>query len=345
MSKMSTSSNAPLVQVRDLQKFFTTQRGPFGRAGDTVRAVDSVSFNVDRGESYGLVGESGCGKSTVGRLVLRLFDPDAGSLAFDEHDITHSSRQELRKFRQRMQMVFQDPYSSLNPRMRVGRILEECLKVHGTVEPEQRATRVAELLTEVGLSPAAADRYPHEFSGGQRQRIALARALSVNPEFIVADEPVSALDVSIQAQMLELMKDLMERRNLSILFISHDLGVVRYFCQRLAVMYMGRIVEKGRVPEIFDNPLHPYTQALRDASPIPDPALGQQLEKLDGEVPSASAPPDGCHFHPRCPRATEHCQQVYPPWIELDEERAVACHLYNPELEEKMAPEKRLRQH
>ena len=319
-----------LLDIRDLRKFFETRRGPFGAEISVVRAVDGVSFTVERGEAFGLVGESGCGKSTVGRLALRLIDPDDGSITFEGEEIAGEPRRKLRHLRRRMQMIFQDPYSSLNPKMTVGRILGEPLKVHDITPVADIPGRVTELLAEVGLPADAASRYPHEFSGGQRQRIAIARALSVDPEFIVADEPVSALDVSIQAQVLDLMRNLLEKRGLGFLFISHDLGVVRYFCQRLAVMYLGRIVEVGAVPGIFDEPLHPYTKALRAASPVPDPTVGRTLARLEGEVPSASSPPSGCHFHPRCPHATDLCRRTYPRWTEMGDGRAVACHLYDP---------------
>jgi peptide/nickel transport system ATP-binding protein len=326
----ATEDMAPLVEIRDLRKFFETRRGPFGAEISVVRAVDGVSFSVGRGEAFGLVGESGCGKSTVGRLALRLIDPDEGEIRFEGEDITTLPKSRLRPMRRRMQMIFQDPYSSLNPKMTVGRILGEALAVHGIATGEAMRQRVGELLEEVGLPAEAAARYPHEFSGGQRQRIAIARALSVDPDFIVADEPVSALDVSIQAQVLDLMRGLLERRGLGFLFISHDLGVVRYFCRRLAVMYLGRIVETGPVPGIFDTPLHPYTQALRAASPAPDPAIARNLPRLEGETPSASAPPSGCHFHPRCPHATDLCRREYPRWTDMGDGRAVACHLHDP---------------
>ena len=320
----------PLIEIADLRKFFETRRGPFGAEISVVRAVDGVSFSVGRGEAFGLVGESGCGKSTVGRLALRLIDPDEGTIRFDGEDITTLPKSRLRVMRRRMQMIFQDPYSSLNPKMTVGRILGEALAVHDIAQGDAMRARVAELLEEVGLPAEAASRYPPEFTGGQRQRIAIARALSVDPDFIVADEPVSALDVSIQAQVLDLMRGLKERRGLGFLFISHDLGVVRYFCRRLAVMYLGRIVETGPVPGIFDEPLHPYTRALRAASPAPDPAIARNLPRLEGETPSASAPPSGCHFHPRCPHATDHCRREYPRWTDMGGGRAVACHLHDP---------------
>ncbi len=325
------ADGAALLVVRGLSKQFQTRRGAFGADVTTLRAVDDVSLRIARGEAFGLVGESGCGKSTVGRLVLRLIEPDAGEIIFDGQDIARQPRARLRALRRRMQIIFQDPYSSLNPRMTVERILGEALRVHGLVaDREAQARRVRELLLEVGLAPEAGARYPHEFSGGQRQRIAIARALSVDPDFIVADEPVSAHDVSIQAQVLELMRGLLRRRGLGFLFISHDLGVVRYFSHRLAVMYLGRIVETGPVPRIFDEPLHPYTRALRAASPLPDPSVARRLAPLAGEVPSAAAPPTGCHFHPRCVHATALCRRVYPRWTALDADRGVACHLHDP---------------
>src|SRR5438477_5527604 len=268
----------------------------------TVRAVDGVSFAVVRGEAFGLVGESGCGKSTAARAVLRLIVPDAGQVRFADIDVAKAEGSTLQRLRRRMQIIFQDPYSSLNPRRTIGQALTEPLGVHGLAHGRAARERAIALLEEVGLPPSAYDRHPHEFSGGQRQRVGIARALSVEPELIVADEPVSALDVSVQAQVLLLLRELQERRGLTFVFVSHDLGVVRWFCSCVAVMYLGRIVEDGPVARVFGAPRHPYTRMLRDASPTPDPDIRAQLPRIIGEIPSAANPPAGCHFHPRCPR-------------------------------------------
>nr|WP_246754439.1 oligopeptide/dipeptide ABC transporter ATP-binding protein [Bradyrhizobium diazoefficiens] len=291
----------------------------------TVRAVDGVSFAVTRGEAFGLVGESGCGKSTAARALLRLIPPDAGRVHFAGIDVTGAHGSALQRLRRQMQIVFQDPYSSLNPRRTIGQALTEPLGVHGLARGRAARDRAIALLEEVGLPPSAYDRHPHEFSGGQRQRIGIARALSVEPELIVADEPVSALDVSVQAQVLLLLKDLQARRGLTFVFVSHDLGVVRWFCSRVAVMYLGRIVEDGPVSRVFGAPRHPYTRMLRDASPIPDPGIRGQLPRIVGEIPSAANPPAGCHFHPRCSRASEVCRSVYPQW-RADGDGGIACH-------------------
>ncbi|MHA1153034.1 MAG: ABC transporter ATP-binding protein [Alphaproteobacteria bacterium] len=317
-----------LLRVERLKKFFHVRRGFPNPKTVTVRALDEISFEVKRGHSFGLVGESGCGKSTAGRSVLRLVEPDSGSVQFDGQDVLGASSVSLRALRRRMQIIFQDPYSSLNPRKRIGAALAEPILVHGLADSRQAREQVLKLLDEVGLPPDTVNRFPHEFSGGQRQRIGIARALTVGPDLIVADEPVSALDVSIQAQILLLLRRLQEAHNLSFVFISHDLGVMRYFCQEMAVMYLGRIVETGPIPGIFKEPLHPYTQVLRDASPVPDPKQSKSFERIEGEVPSAVNPPSGCHFHPRCRHATEICKTVYPTWHQVDAERGVACHLF-----------------
>lgn len=328
--------SASLLEVQDLVKHFETTRGAFGGETVTVRAVDGVSFFIASGESFGLVGESGCGKSTVGRALLRLIEPDSGRVVFDGQDLRDLSTAEMRTIRPRLQLIFQDPYSSLNPKQRVGALLAEPLKFHGLVDRDKIVPRVAELLGEVGLQADAADRYPHEFSGGQRQRIAIARALALDPDLIVADEPVSALDVSVQAQVLMLLRGLSERRGLSFLFISHDLGVIRAFCQRLGVMYLGRIVETGPVAEVFETPRHPYTRLLYAASPIPDPKARRSLTRLQGEIPSAASPPSGCHFHVRCPYATGLCQEKSPALRSAGTGRTVACHLHDPAHKEEM---------
>jgi peptide/nickel transport system ATP-binding protein len=317
-----------ILSVRGLRKHFTASRGFPRTTTVTIRAVDDVSFDVGAGESFGIVGESGCGKSTTGRAILRLIEPDGGTVRYRGIDVLAASSSALRDLRRRLQIVFQDPYSSLNPRLKVGRALAEPMRVHGiATSASEIDARVRALLDEVGLPPDSADRFPHEFSGGQRQRIGIARALALEPELIVADEPVSALDVSIQAQVLELLGRLQAQRGLSFLFIAHDLGVVRYFCQRLAVMYLGRIVEMGSAADLFSDPLHPYTRMLRDASPVPDPAMRGRLPRIEGETPSPAAPPSGCHFHPRCPNAMPVCRERYPSPVEIGT-RQVACHLY-----------------
>ncbi|MCC7045339.1 MAG: ATP-binding cassette domain-containing protein [Alphaproteobacteria bacterium] len=327
---MTATAAAPaLLDVRDLRKFFTVRRGFPNPKTITVRALDGVSFSVRPGEAFGLVGESGCGKSTAGRAVLRLIEPDDGAIRFHGGDVRALDRGALRALRRKMQIVFQDPYASLNPKRLIGKTLAEPMQVHGLAKGAALAERVRALLDEVGLPADAAGRYPHEFSGGQRQRIGIARALSVEPELVIADEPVSALDVSIQAQVLLLLRGLQERRGLSYVFVSHDLGVVRWFCQAVAVMYLGRIVERGPLPAMFDEPLHPYTKALRGASPVPDPRARVTMMRIEGEVPSAAAPPPGCHFHPRCPHAMERCRVAYPAWKELGQGRGVACHLFD----------------
>jgi oligopeptide transport system ATP-binding protein len=319
----------PLLEVRGLAMHFPISEGiVLSRKIGDVKAVDGVDFTINRGETLGLVGESGCGKTTTGRCILRLERPTAGQILFDGRDISHLERKEMVALRRRMQVIFQDPYSSLNPRMKVGDIVGEPIQVHG-VEPDagRRRARVRELLSVCGLDPKFTDRYPHEMSGGQRQRVGIARALALNPEFIVCDEAVSALDVSIQAQVVNLLEDLRERFGLTYLFIAHDLSVVRHLCQRVAVMYLGRIVEMAECDELFDNPLHPYTQALLSAVPVPDPRIEatRKFRPAKGEVPSPINPPSGCVFHPRCPMAVEGCKQARPLLRELRPGHWVAC--------------------
>jgi oligopeptide/dipeptide ABC transporter ATP-binding protein len=319
-----------ILSVAGLRKFFTVRRGFPNPRKITVRAVDGISFEVESGEAFGLVGESGCGKSTAGRAVLRLVEPDDGAVVFKGEDVRTASKARLRLLRRKLQIIFQDPYASLNPRRMIGKALIEPMRVHGIADRAEAAERVRAILGEIGLPTDAMTRFPHEFSGGQRQRIGIARALTLEPELIVADEPVSALDVSVQAQILLLLQKLQERRHLAFIFISHDLGVVRYFCRRMAVMYLGRIVETGPIPGIFKEPLHPYTRMLRDASPVPDPRVKVAMLRIEGEVPSAVNPPAGCHFHTRCPHVMPICRTTYPAWRQIDAERGVACHLHSP---------------
>jgi oligopeptide/dipeptide ABC transporter ATP-binding protein len=320
---------APLLEVRDLAKTFKASRGWPVPKIVSVRALDGVSFSVARGEALGIVGESGCGKSTVARACLRLIAPDAGDVRFDGVDVIAAGSSKLRELRRRLQIVFQDPASALDPRQRIADALGEPIRVHGVAKGKEVARTVERLLDEVGLPPTAARRYPHEFSGGQRQRIGIARALALGPDLIFADEPVSALDVSVQAQILVLLDQLRQRRRLAFVFISHDLGVVRHFCQRVVVMYLGRIVEEGPVPAIFEEPLHPYTRLLKASSPVPDPDAAVAMSLQEGEPPSPVDPPPGCHFHPRCPFVMERCRLVTPPLQDLSPGRRVACHLFD----------------
>ena len=307
-----TVAGGPLIEVRDLRKHYPVRGGILRRQQAAVRAVDGVSLQLGVGETLGLVGESGCGKSTLGRTVMRLEEPTSGEVWFDGRDLAHASARELFVLRREVQMIFQDPYASLNPRLTIGETVREPLDVHGLGTPAERRDRVDELMGAVGLSRSALGRYPHEFSGGQRQRIGIARSLALSPRAIVADEPVSALDVSVQGQVINLLVRFQRELNLSYLFISHDLSVVEYISDRVAVMYLGRIVEVGTREAIFRQPAHPYTRALMDAVPVADPRRRRQREPVRGETPSAVNPPPGCAFHPRCPFATQACRQEVP---------------------------------
>ena len=318
-----------LVEVKNLKKYFPVLEGiVFQKAIAHVKAVDDVTFEIKKGETLGLVGESGCGKTTTGRCILQLERPTAGDIIFEGVNLCELDERELVPVRQKIQVIFQDPYSSLNPRMKIGDIIGEPMKVHGIQpDPENRRKRVAELLSICGLNPAFADRYPHEMSGGQRQRVGIARALALNPEFIICDEAVSALDVSIQAQVINLLEDLRDEFGLTYLFIAHDLSVVHHLCDRVAVMYLGKLVEMAESDELFDNPMHPYTRALLSAVPVPDPAAEAQRKHqvLQGEVPSPMNPPSGCVFHPRCPLAVDSCRAEVPPLLEKRPGHWVAC--------------------
>ena len=318
---------ASVLEVTNLKKYFPVRRGLLRRTVGHVHAVDDISFSIGPAETVGLVGESGCGKTTVGRTILRLIEPTAGSIRLEGHEISGLSKAELRPLRRRMQIIFQDPFSSLNPRMRAGDIVAEPLKLHGEVGKRARRERVAELFERVGLRRAQMDNYPHQFSGGQRQRIGVARALALNPRLIVGDEPVSALDVSIQAQVINLLRDLQRDLKLSYLFISHNLAVVEHISHRIAVMYLGRIVEYTDKTTLFTRPLHPYTEALLAAVPIPNPAIKRERRVVQGDVPSPLTPPPGCHFHTRCPYAEARCRSQVPLLREVEPGHQVACHL------------------
>lgn len=318
-----------LLQVDGLKKYFPIKKGIFAREVGQVKAVDDISFHVYEGETLGIVGESGCGKSTTGRMLMRLIEPTEGQVMFNGKNLTSLSAEEMRQARRDIQMVFQDPYASLNPRHTVAQILEEPLIVHQIGTKAERRKKVIELLQIVGLSEYHANRYPHQFSGGQRQRIGIARALMTNPKLIIADEPVSALDVSIQAQVLNLMQKLQQELKLTYIFIAHDLGVVRHISDRVGVMYLGKMVELATSESLYEEPLHPYTQALLAAVPVPDPDFIKETKVLQGDIPSPSNPPSGCTFHTRCPFAKDACRELVPALQEVRPGHSVACHLYD----------------
>ncbi|MCK1581839.1 ATP-binding cassette domain-containing protein [Bradyrhizobium sp. 168] len=317
-----------LLRVSDLTLHFKTYRGVFRREASKIRALDGVNLEIRRGRTLGLVGESGCGKSTMGRVALRLHEPTGGLIMFNGEDITHLQGSALRRLRPRMQMIFQDPQACLNPRMTVGSIIAEPLNEHVAMKGPEKERRIRELLDSVGLNPKFANRYPHEFSGGQRQRIGIARALALNPDFIVCDEPIAALDVSIQAQVVNLLKELQHQRFLTYLFISHDLSMVRHLCDEVAVMYLGKVVELAPRDLIYKSPVHPYTRALLSAVPVPDPKTERARQRtiLQGDVPSPANPPSGCRFRTRCPVAFDRCASEEPSWRKMADSRWVACH-------------------
>jgi oligopeptide/dipeptide ABC transporter ATP-binding protein len=322
------SENGALIEIKSLRKYFPIRSGVLGREVARVHAVDDVTLSVPEGETLGLVGESGCGKSTLGRCVVRLLEPTDGDVVFEGRSIGKLGSRALRPLRRQMQMIFQDPYASLNPRKRVGTIIGDPMRIHGIGDRNERKEKVEELLRKVGLSPEHYNRFPHEFSGGQRQRIGVARALALQPKLIVADEPVSALDVSIQAQMVNLLEELQDEFRLTYIFIAHDLGVVRHVSDRIAVMYLGKLVELSPAEELYTRPIMPYTEALLSAVPIPDPDLSDQRERivLEGDVPSPIHPPSGCRFHPRCRYATDVCKQIEPPLVDYGNGHLAACH-------------------
>lgn len=317
-----------LLEVTNLKKYFPIRKGLFGKQVGAVKAVDGVSFSIRKGETLGIVGESGCGKSTTGRAILRLIEPTDGEILFNGTNIRDLKSEELRRFRTHMQIIFQDPFASLDPKWSVQKILEEPIRTHMKLTEAEINDKVANLLEVVGLSNYHAQRFPHEFSGGQRQRIGIARALTLNPEFVVCDEPVSALDVSIQSQVLNLMRNLQDQFSLTYMFISHDLSVIRFISTRVGVMYLGKMVESASTKELFKEPLHPYTKALMSAVPVPDPDAPRNQIVLSGDVPNPSSPPPGCTFHTRCPMAKEICRCEAPEWKEVSSEHFLACHLY-----------------
>ena len=319
-----------ILEVRNLKKYFPIEKNLFGKPTRYLKAVDDISFKIEKGTAIGVVGESGCGKTTLGRTILKLYEADGGEIFFEGRNLNGISKKEMRKLRTEMQLIFQDPYSSLPPRMTIGNIIAEAVRVHRIVPAEDVTSYVRDIMKKCGLQPQHYDRYPHEFSGGQRQRICIARALAVNPKLVICDEPVSALDVSIQAQIINLLKELQNNLGLTYVFISHDLSVVKYITDRILVMYLGNMMEYGDTKALFANPLHPYTQALFSAVPIPDPDVKMQRIILEGDIPSPASPPRGCKFHTRCSKCMKVCKYLQPEYVEAEEGHFVSCHLYNP---------------
>ena len=333
----TNASDKEFLKVENLKKYFVIEKSLFGKPLRYLKAVDDVSFTLERGKTIGVVGESGCGKTTLGRTILKLYEPDGGKIFFEGQELTHLKKKKMRRFRTDMQLVFQDPYSSLPPRMTVGSLIEEGVKVHKVVPKEQVHDYVMDIMKKCGLQPQYYDRYPHEFSGGQRQRICIARALAVKPKLVICDEPVSALDVSIQAQIINLLKELQNDMGLTYVFISHDLSVVKYVADSVLVMYLGNMMEKGNTDEIFRNPLHPYTKALFSAVPVPNPDVKMHRIILEGDIPSPANPPRGCKFHTRCAQCMNVCKFVPPRYAEVKPEHSVACHLYDEEIMNNLA--------
>ena len=334
MNKETTiaKNNDIILEVNNIKKYFPIEKDFFGKPIRFLKAVDNVSFKLKRGTTIGVVGESGCGKTTLGRTILKLYESNGGNIVFEGKDITNISKKEMQSFRTDMQLIFQDPYSSLPPRMTIGNIISEAVKVHNIVPKEQVTEYVLDIMKKCGLQPHYYDRYPHEFSGGQRQRICIARALAVKPKLVICDEPVSALDVSIQAQIINLLKELQIKDNLTYIFISHDLSVVKYITDEIMVMYLGNVMEYGETDEIFDNPLHPYTKALFSAVPAPDPDIKMNRIILSGDIPSPANPPKGCKFHTRCEKCMNVCKFKTPEYVENTPNHFVACHLFNKEV-------------
>ena len=333
----TNASDKEFLKVENLKKYFVIEKSLFGKPLRYLKAVDDVSFTLERGKTIGVVGESGCGKTTLGRTILKLYEPDGGKIFFEGQELTHLKKKKMRRFRTDMQLVFQDPYSSLPPRMTVGSLIEEGVKVHKVVPKEQVHDYVMDIMKKCGLQPQYYDRYPHEFSGGQRQRICIARALAVKPKLVICDEPVSALDVSIQAQIINLLKELQNDMGLTYVFISHDLSVVKYVTDSVLVMYLGNMMEKGNTDEIFRNPLHPYTKALFSAVPVPNLDVKMHRIILEGDIPSPANPPRGCKFHTRCSQCMNVCKFVPPRYAEVKPEHFVACHLYDEEIMNNLA--------
>ena len=332
ISKDTPFDPEAILEVRNIRKCFPLKKTITGKVTSELVAVDNVSFKLKPGETLGIVGESGCGKTTLGRTILKLYESDGGEIIFEGNDITHLSKKQMQQFRTEMQLIFQDPYSSLSPRMTIGNIISEAVKVHNIVPKEEVTDYVIDIMKKCGLQPHYYDRYPHEFSGGQRQRICIARALAVKPKLVICDEPVSALDVSIQAQIINLLKELQIKENLTYIFISHDLSVVKYITDQIMVMYLGNVMEHGDTNDIFDNPLHPYTQALFSAVPVPNPDVKMNRIILTGDIPSPANPPKGCKFHTRCKNCMTVCKVKAPNYIEASPKHYVACHLYDKEV-------------